>query len=84
MKWIERGLFDSTEQRICDQVRAIRKNGWLSEVELEAVRRKVETENEQNGEEDEEGENHRQEAFENTERKGIVVEEVVECVGNDR
>ena len=38
MKWIERGLFDSTEQRICDQARAIRKNGWLPDVELEAIR----------------------------------------------
>ena len=39
MKWIERGLFDSTEQRICDQARAIRKNGLLSDVELKSKRR---------------------------------------------
>ena len=25
----DRGLFESTEQRVCDQARAIRKNGWL-------------------------------------------------------
>ena len=32
MKWQERGIFDSTEQRICDQAGAIRKNGWLTNV----------------------------------------------------
>ena len=43
-EWRVRGLFDSTEQRICDQARAIRKNGWLSEVELEMIKRKIEDE----------------------------------------
>ena len=81
MKWIERGLFDSTEQRICDQARAIRKNRWLSDVELEAIGQRVETENEE--EEDKERENRREEEFENTETKGIVVEDAVECVGDD-
>ena len=37
-------MFESTEQRVCDQVRAIRKNGWLSELELEAIKRQVENE----------------------------------------
>ena len=37
-------MFESTEQCVCDQARAIRKNGWLSELELEAVRRQVEGE----------------------------------------
>ena len=27
-KWRERGMFESTEQRVCVQARAIRKNGW--------------------------------------------------------
>ena len=40
-EWKERGLFESTEQRICDQARAIRKNGWLTEVELETIRRRA-------------------------------------------
>ena len=40
-KWQERGMFDSTEQRICDQARAIRKNGWLTNVELEVIKRRV-------------------------------------------
>ena len=37
-------MFESTEQRVCDQVRAIRKNDWLSELELEAIKRQVENE----------------------------------------
>ena len=43
-EWRVRGMFDSTEQRICDQARAIRKNGWLSELELEMIKRKIENE----------------------------------------
>jgi len=40
-EWLDRGPFpDVTEQRICDQARAIRKNGWLTELELE-IRRRV-------------------------------------------
>ena len=34
-------MFDSTEQRICDQARAIRKNGLLTNVELEVIKRRV-------------------------------------------
>ena len=37
-------MFESREQRVCDQARAIRKNGWLSELELEAIKRQVEDE----------------------------------------
>ena len=37
-------MFESTEQRVCDQARAIRKNGWLSELELEGIKRQVEDE----------------------------------------
>ena len=43
-EWRDRGLLESTEQRVCDQARAIRKNGWLSELELEAIKRQVEDE----------------------------------------
>ena len=32
---------------MCDQARAIRKNGWLSELELEAIKRQVEAESQQ-------------------------------------
>ena len=42
--WLERGHFgDATEQRICDQARAIRKNGWLTEIELETIKRRIKT-----------------------------------------
>ena len=34
----------STEQRVCDQARAIRKNEWLSQLELELIKRQVEDE----------------------------------------
>ena len=37
-------MFESAEQRVCDQARAIRKNGWLSQLELETIKRQVEDE----------------------------------------
>ena len=40
-EWRDRGLFESTEQRVCGQARAIRKNGWLSQLELEAIKRQI-------------------------------------------
>ena len=40
-EWKERGIFEETEQRVCDQARAIRKNGWLTELELEEIKRKI-------------------------------------------
>ena len=41
-EWLERGPFgDAKEQRIRDQARAIRKNGWLKEVALEMIKRKI-------------------------------------------
>ena len=43
-EWREKGMFDLTEQRVFDQARTIRKNGWLSELELEAIKRQVEDE----------------------------------------
>ena len=43
-EWGERGMFELTEQRVFDQARAIRNNGWLSELELEAIKRQVEGE----------------------------------------
>ena len=40
-EWKEKGMFESTEQRVCDQARAIRKIGWLTELDLEMIRRKI-------------------------------------------
>ena len=37
-------MFESTEQRVCDQARAIRQNAWLSQLELETIKRQVEDE----------------------------------------
>ena len=40
--WVERGLFQVTEQRLVDQANQIRKKRWLSDLELEEIRRSVE------------------------------------------
>ena len=32
-------MSESTDQRVCDQVKAIRKNGWLSKLELEGLKK---------------------------------------------
>ena len=39
--WKERGLPKITEQRLCDQARAIRKNEWFTSVELDEIRRRI-------------------------------------------
>ena len=43
-EWKKHGVFEITEQRLYDQARAIKKNGWLSDLELEKIRRMIETE----------------------------------------
>ena len=44
-EWRYRGLFESKQQRVCDhQERAIKKNGWLSQLELGTIKRQVEDE----------------------------------------
>ena len=35
-------MFESTEQSACDQARAIKRNGWLSKLELETKNGQVE------------------------------------------
>ena len=39
--WRDVGTFEITEQRLVDQARVIRTNEWLTEVELEEIRRKI-------------------------------------------
>ena len=39
--WKERCQMVVTEQRLCDQARMIRKNGWLTNLELEEIKRRV-------------------------------------------
>ena len=41
--WKEKGLFQVGEQRLCDQVRMIQKKGWLSQMQLEEIRRLAES-----------------------------------------
>ena len=38
--WDEKGVFETTEQRLADQVRAIKTNGWLTKLEIEEIERK--------------------------------------------
>ena len=41
-EWKEHGVFEITEPRLCDQARAIRKIGWLSDLKLENIWRMIE------------------------------------------
>ena len=41
--WKERGLPKITEQRLCDQARAITKNEWFISIELDEIRRRMTT-----------------------------------------
>ena len=34
-------MFETSEQRLADQARAIRTNGWISEVELEEIKEEL-------------------------------------------
>ena len=45
-EWKEHGFFEINEQRLSDEARAIRKNGWLSDLVLENIRRVIEAESE--------------------------------------
>ena len=45
-EWKEHGVFEITEQRLRDQARDMRKNGWLSDLELENICRIAEAESE--------------------------------------
>ena len=39
--WKEKGMFEIKEQNLCDQARMIRKNEWLSAIEIEMIKRYV-------------------------------------------
>ena len=39
--WREIRVFEVTKQRLADQVRATRTNKWLTDVEIEELKRKV-------------------------------------------
>ena len=76
-EWRNRGGFESTEQRICDQARAIRKNGWLSELELEMIKRSVIEEEERDANNDVE------DGREQIDNENLVDVDVEENVVND-
>ena len=39
--WDEIGVFPVTEQRLADQARQIRTNKWLTDIEIEKIRRNL-------------------------------------------
>ena len=39
--WLQKGLFWVLEQRLVDQVNTIRRNSWMTELEIEELERKV-------------------------------------------
>ena len=41
--WREIGEFEISEQRLADQARAIKVNSWLSDIEIEELKREVES-----------------------------------------
>ena len=43
--WRDKGVFEISEQRLVDQARAIVVNQWLTDVELEEIKRDIEKEN---------------------------------------
>ena len=43
--WDEIGVFLVTEQRLANQARQIRTNKWLTDIEIEEIRRKLEQKN---------------------------------------
>ena len=53
-EWREKGVFEATKQRVCDQARAVRKNVRLTDLKLEKIRRNIWDVNEQDEIEDKE------------------------------
>ena len=39
--WNERQSFHVTEQKLCDQARMIRRNGWLTELQLADIKKRL-------------------------------------------
>ena len=76
-EWKEHGVFEITEQRLCDQARDMRKNGWLSDLELENICRIAEAESEIVNQSIEDVEENK------TERDIVRVSERNEQIGDD-
>ena len=39
--WLQKGMFWVSEQRLVDQANTIRRNSWMTELEIEELERKV-------------------------------------------
>ena len=39
--WLQRGIFWVSEQRLIDQANTIRRNSWMTKLEIEELKRKV-------------------------------------------
>ena len=39
--WLQKGMFWVSEQRLVDQANTIRRNGWMTDLEIEELERKV-------------------------------------------
>ena len=39
--WLQKGMFWVSEQRLVDQANTIRRNSWMTELEVEELERKV-------------------------------------------
>ena len=39
--WLQNGMFWLSEQRLVDQTNTIRRNSWMTELEMEELERKV-------------------------------------------
>ena len=76
-EWKEHGVFEITEQRLCDQARAIRKKSWLSDLELENILRMIEAESEMVNKSTEDVEENQ------TERDIVRTRERNEQIGDD-
>ena len=76
-EWKEHGIFEITEQRLSDQARAIRKTGWISDLELENIRRMIDAEREIENESTEDVEENQ------TEREIVRTSEGNEQIGDD-
>ena len=39
--WLQKGMFWVSEERFVDQVNTLRRNSWMTELEIEQLERKV-------------------------------------------
>ena len=42
--WIERGMWEIDEKNLMNQIRTIKSKGWVTNIEIETIRRKTENE----------------------------------------